>query len=101
MTPTHTMRIPVRAWRCGPNGELPEDALMALERVNGLGKGRSPKTGGPALFVPILTVRIDAFECWYWDDHIARPGDWIVESSYGLEAMTDAEFRERCIPEQN
>lgn len=75
---THTMRIPVRAWQVGEDGSLPEEARA---------------------LVSIATRRGDMWTGWSTgrqERFYAEPGDWIVESAYGLEAMTDAEFRARC-----
>ena len=61
------MTIPVQAWRVGPNSMVELPWPLRIQ------------WNGWNLVKPLL-----------------RPGDWIVQTRYGLEAMTDEQFRACC-----
>lgn len=95
----YTMRLDVRAWQVAPDGSLPDEGYAALRRVTATARGAS-LSGGPAWYVPIAQAPIRDFRYWQFrsghEEHRAIPGDWIVQTRYGLEAMSDEQFRERC-----
>lgn len=80
MTTTYRMAIEVQAWRVASDGSLPEEAREVI--MHRSQAGQEPDGGWS----------------WYtgWDYETARTGDWVVQSEYGLEAMTDSYFRECC-----
>ena len=102
MIPTHTMRIPVRAWQVGPDGSLPEEAVRALND-----RGTEPRrVQYERSEREVAAMREVGWELsthadyWYWfsceGNQRASAGMWVACHEYGCEAMRDAEFQERC-----
>lgn len=94
---THRMTIDVTAWQVQLDGSLPEEAMRQIDVAGGWRSGRN-EHGMLALFSPRFPATIPHFRCWFWyggphTDHNAAPGDWVVKTPYGLEAMTDEQFR--------
>jgi len=107
---TYTLRIPVTAYRVNDDGSLPEEAREAMDgrvvnlrRVTGEQSDREMRQLIDIKhYVPWFIVPDRHYDYWHWWDegtserYKASAGDWVVVSEYGVEAMSDAAFRELC-----
>jgi len=95
----------VQAWQVAPDGSLPEEAREAIEeRGVGLRRVQYDRSEREVAMMREVGWEISTHaDYWYWfsceGNQRIGAGGWVVAHEYGVEAMSDEQFRACCRPD--